>query len=85
MTSTIDILINSYIPININFNNTSIFLYITKHYLNINSLCNTLEVTVDKWKRLKKINELINTQPNSFYSNKNKGSWISKSLYEDFT
>lgn len=73
MTSTIDILINSYIPININFNDTSILLYITKHYLNINSLCSKLGVTVDKWNRRKKTNELIDKSPNSFYSNKNKG------------
>jgi hypothetical protein len=90
----IHILNSSYIPVTAEYKKQSIILYITLHkniyYININNLCNTYKLTVDKWKRQLKttltINNLINTSHpfKPFVSDKTNGTWISKSLFVSF-
>jgi hypothetical protein len=86
----IDNLISSYRPITTEYKKQSIILYVASHnnifYVNINSLCNTHKLTVDKWKRQITTNNLIkNSSPfKPYISDKINGTWISKTLFISF-
>ena len=86
----IDNIISSYRPITTEYKKQSIILYVASHnnifYVNINSLCNTHKLTVDKWKRQITTNNLIkNSSPfKPYISDKINGTWISKTLFISF-
>jgi hypothetical protein len=89
----IDILNESYIPINIIYKKQALTIYLAIHidrmYININSLC-TQNLTTDRWKRGKNTKELIKnliiTEQHfkPLLKEKNKGTWIIDSLLENF-
>jgi hypothetical protein len=89
----INILNKSYISIPVEYKTQVLILYASKyknvHYININSLCGK-DTTVKRWKRRTSTSELIKNLSikdcvsKPFLSSKNKGTWISSTLFEDF-
>ena len=90
----INILNRSFIPIQVEHKDSTILVYVATYnkriYLNINSLCDSKNITVNKWKRRKIVRDLIKDLDNRstifkpVFSLKNKGTWIIKDLVKDF-